>query len=288
MILGIITQTILIIPIIKFIYLYFILPLIKPNPVRKYYEEGAYALITGSSDGIGKSYAYILAKEGFNLILIARRENLLQEIKKDIEEKYKVQVIIKSVDLIKATDETFEEIGKFYENYNVKILINNAAMTYQGFATFFNGYNMEGVHDVIRLNVWASLKISYPFVNLVKKEKNYLIVYMSSCTSKFPVPTGSIYSSTKAFVRQFSSCLSCEYDNIDVTCFSPWNVSTAMINNSPVNIATCSPDTFVEYAMKFVGLVDEIDPYIVHNLEDWGWWSMPLLVQKAADRKSVV
>jgi len=272
----------MIIPIIKFIYLYFILPILKPNPIKKYFEEGVYALVTGASEGIGRAYAYKLAKEGYNLIIIARRQNLLEEIKKDIEEKYKVKVIVKPIDLVKATEETFNDIAKLYDEYDVRILINNAGISYPIFATFFKDYDMEPVRDVIKLNIWAALKMSHSFVNKAKKEKNYLIIYMSSCTSKFAVPAGTAYSSSKAYIRQFAACMSCEFDNIDVTCFSPWNVSTAMIKNPEVSFANCAPDTFVEWAFKFVGLVDEIDPYIVHYLEDWGWWAMPLSLQKAS------
>ena len=70
----------------------------------------SYALITGSSSGIGLEIAYYLAEKGFNLILTARREGLLKNISKDISSKYKVKVDFISSDLSKkeAPNEIFE------------------------------------------------------------------------------------------------------------------------------------------------------------------------------------
>lgn len=69
-------------------------------------------LITGASSGIGKAFAFKLAKEKYNLIIVARRENLLKKLSKKIKNKYKVKVHIISVDLI--SEKEIKE-GKTYK-----------------------------------------------------------------------------------------------------------------------------------------------------------------------------
>ena len=82
-IVGILLQILLIIPVILFVWRFIIRKILHPNPIQKYKHKDAYAIVTGASEGVGKSYAKRLAKEGFNLILIARRKELLEELKKN-------------------------------------------------------------------------------------------------------------------------------------------------------------------------------------------------------------
>jgi short-subunit dehydrogenase len=81
-------------------------------------------LITGASSGIGKSMAYKLASKGHNLIIVARRKELLKEIRNDIEAKHSVDIIINDKDLTHEASvmELYEEI----KSYEVNVLINNA------------------------------------------------------------------------------------------------------------------------------------------------------------------
>ena len=84
------------------------------------------ALITGASSGIGKELAYIHAEKGGDLIIVARREDQLNTIKKDIEEKYKVTVLVLPKDL--SNQNAPKEIYETIQNKNIQIeyLINNA------------------------------------------------------------------------------------------------------------------------------------------------------------------
>jgi short-subunit dehydrogenase len=83
-----------------------------------------YTLITGASSGIGKSLAEKFANKGHNLIIVARRTNLLNEIKKNLENRYKIDVVVFTVDLSKE-----QEVEKFYNDvkkYDIELFINNA------------------------------------------------------------------------------------------------------------------------------------------------------------------
>jgi short-subunit dehydrogenase len=91
-----------------------------------------YTLITGASSGIGKALAEKFAKEGHNLIIAARRTNLLNEIKNQLESKYKIDVIVFTTDLSNS-----DQIKKFYQDvkkYQLEIFINNAGFGDQNLA----------------------------------------------------------------------------------------------------------------------------------------------------------
>ena len=66
--------------------------------------EGKNALITGASSGIGKDMAFVMAEKGINLVLLARRESILNEIKHDLEKKFQIKVLIIASDLSQITE----------------------------------------------------------------------------------------------------------------------------------------------------------------------------------------
>ena len=81
-------------------------------------------LITGASSGIGEACAYAFAREGCSLVLIARREKHLQNIKNDIEKKYNAQIEIVTLDITKK-EKVFSTLNKIG---SIDILINNAGL----------------------------------------------------------------------------------------------------------------------------------------------------------------
>ena len=98
---------------------------------------------------------------------------------------------------------------------------------------------------------------------------------MSSCTGNMVSPYNAVYSASKSYIRQFSRSIQYEYKNIDTTAFRPWHIATEMIGKPKSNLFMVEPEIFVESAMKHVGLTNEIDPYIIHYLNDWAEWATP-------------
>jgi short-subunit dehydrogenase len=83
-----------------------------------------YTVITGASSGIGKAIATYFASKGHNIIIVARRKELLDNLKKELEELYKIKVLVYIYDL-----SITENVYKFYDkikNYELEVLINNA------------------------------------------------------------------------------------------------------------------------------------------------------------------
>ena len=138
---------------------------------------------------------------------------------------------------------------------------------------------LDRINDIVKLNVQVMLNVTHRFINHSIKNTNNLIVFMSSCTSIGPRYGLSMYSSTKAFIKQFGKSVAREYKHIDCTTFVPWHISTEMIGNLPTNIGVCTPEEFVDSAFVHVGLTPAIDPYIPHYLQDWSYDRVPDVVK---------
>jgi len=183
------------------------------------------ALITGSSGGIGYELAKIHAMNGDNLVLIALDKIRLDEIKKDIEEKFKVKVYTIEKDLTSAgaVSEVYDDVRQ--QMISVDYLINNA-----GFGDFghFAESDWNKQERMINLNITALAHLTRLFLpEMIKKERGR-ILNIASTASFQPGPTMSVYFATKAFVLSFSEAVGNEVRDkgITVTALCPGSTET--------------------------------------------------------------
>lgn len=157
-----------------------------------------YTFITGASAGIGKALSYKFAEKGHNLIITARRLNELENIKKDIESKLKVKVIIKTTDLAKdgAASRLYDDL----KLYNINILVNNA-----GFGDFCMPWeiNPEKANRMLNLNIKALAELSLKFVR-DHADEDATLVNVSSVGGYYLFPIAVTYCATKFFVTSFT------------------------------------------------------------------------------------
>ncbi|GAB4320441.1 MAG: SDR family oxidoreductase [Bacteroidales bacterium] len=172
------------------------------------------ALITGASSGIGKELAIIHAGNKGDLILVARREKALQELKTMLEKQYGVQVKIIAADLThpQAPQEVYDTVAK--EGIVPDILINNAG--FGGIGKFWER-PVESDLDMIRLNILALTWLTRLFLPDFVKRGSGRILNVSSTASLVPGPLQAVYYATKAYVTSFSNALSEELRNTGVT-----------------------------------------------------------------------
>lgn len=183
------------------------------------------ALITGASSGIGKEFAHIHAENGGDLVIVARNENRLQELKSELETKYKVKVIVISKDLSQPTaaQELYDEVKK--EGITIDYLINNA-----GFGGLGKFHERDLTKDLtmIQLNVTTLTALTHLFLQDFTKRNNGKIMNVSSTASLLPGPLQAVYFATKAFVASFSNAIAEELrdTNITVTNLMPGATAT--------------------------------------------------------------
>jgi hypothetical protein len=189
------------------------------------------ALITGASSGIGAEFAKIFAQNNYNLVLIARSEDVLNKIKKEIETKYGVRVWIVVADLTLA--DSPQQIFNFTKKENIVIdyLINNA-----GFGDFgyFHQSNWQKQQEMINLNITSLCNLCYLFGNEMANRKSGKILNVASVASFMPGPLMSIYYATKSFVLSFSEALNNELSDfgVTVTVLCPGPVNTNFVEAS--------------------------------------------------------
>lgn len=183
------------------------------------------ALITGASTGIGKEFSHIHAEQGGDLIIVARNEEKLNELKFELEKKYSINVLVIAKDLgrAEAPKEIFEEIKK--AGIQVDYLINNAGF---GGLGKFHEREMEQDLAMINLNIVALTALTRLFLPQMVKRNNGKVLNVSSTASFMPGPLQAVYFATKAYVTFFSNAIAEElYDtNITVTNLMPGATET--------------------------------------------------------------
>jgi uncharacterized protein len=183
------------------------------------------ALITGSSGGIGYELAKIHAMNGDNLVLVARDKIRLDEIKKDIEERFKVKVytIEKDLTLPDSVAEVYDEVKQ--QLISVNYLINNA-----GFGDFghFAESDWNKQERMIDLNITALAHLTRLFLPEMIERGSGRILNVASTASFQAGPTMSVYFATKAFVLSFSEAVGNEVKDkgITVTALCPGSTET--------------------------------------------------------------
>jgi len=172
------------------------------------------ALITGASSGIGKEFARIHAEKGGDLIVVARSENKLYDLKRELEAAFNINVFVIQKDLIKpdASKEIYEEV----KNAGLKVdyLINNAGF---GGLGKFNERSLEYVLAMINLNVSALTALTHYFLQDFVKKNEGKILNISSTASLMPGPLQAVYYATKAYVTSFSNAIAEEFRDTNIT-----------------------------------------------------------------------
>ena len=175
-----------------------------------------YALITGSTSGIGLEIAYILAEKGFNLVLTARRKALLKKFSKYIKTTYKVNVDYIDGDL--SDKNTPNKIYEFCNSnkYLIKILINNAGY---GIVTPLHLSSMDEEEKCIRVLSISVISLTKLFLPQMLKIKDGRIMIVSSVAAFAPPSqVQSLYGPTKTFVNRFSELINLNYNNEGISC----------------------------------------------------------------------
>ena len=171
------------------------------------------AAITGASEGLGKEFARQLAAEGYNLLVIARRGPLLDELKADLEAKYNVQVEPLVCDLSKP-DELKQIEERLEKEETLEVLVNNAGF---GLGTpSFPNVDPDTEESMIRLHVIATMRLSRAaLVPMCKNKKGY-VINLSSVAAFLSAPGSVEYAATKAYVLSFSKSLQCDVQRYGV------------------------------------------------------------------------
>lgn len=204
-----------------------------------------YALVTGASSGIGADIARILCKKGYDLILVARRSDKLEELKNELD----CNCVVLNCDL--SVPENCKQLFDNVKEKDIEILVNCA-----GFGVFgnFAETDLEKEIDMINTNITALHILTKLFVNKFLTQNRGYILNVASSASFAPGPMFSSYYASKAYVLRLSQAIWEELrgTNVHVSVLCPGPVDTEFNSVAKVSftIGALSSDYVAEYAVK--------------------------------------
>jgi short-subunit dehydrogenase len=188
-------------------------------------NDNPWALISGGSKGIGYAIAVALAKRNYNLILIARNEEELNNAKNTLESAFSIQVEKLALDMSKEDSAATIESWCTKKNLPLKILCNVSGI---GGSTDYLSSSLADSLYMLRLNTEPAVSLIYYLLPLLKKNQPSFILNVSSMAGFAPISVKNIYSATKSAMIFFSYSLryQLQKENISVSCLCPGPVFT--------------------------------------------------------------
>jgi len=182
-------------------------------------------LITGASGGIGYELARLFARDGYNLVLVARSREKLAEVARELHGNFACTVKTIALDLSAAPAPKFLFDQLQAEGIAIDILINNA-----GFGAFGEFVQMAEpeILGQIQLNITALTHLTRLFLPAMIVRQRGKIMNVASTAAFQPGPLMAVYYATKAYVLSFSEALANEVSRsgVTVTCFCPGATNT--------------------------------------------------------------
>ena len=165
------------------------------------------ALITGASSGIGAEFARQLARAGYNLILVARRQKKMEILSREIRKTNQVKVAVLPTDLSRL--EELERLETEVNKMNVDMLINNAGF---GLNDEFRNIPTKQLIEMLRVHLEATVRLTKAVLPNMLERKQGTIINVASTAAFAPGPGSAIYPASKAFLVSFSQSLAREVD----------------------------------------------------------------------------
>ena len=200
------------------------------------------ALVTGASSGIGRDMARYLSSLGYDLVIVARRENLLEELKKDLKTNVEIEVL----DVSK--EENCKEL--FEKHKDIDLLINNA-----GFGLFgeFTEIDLDKEISLIDTNIKATHILTKLYAKSMKEKNKGKILNVASIAGFMTGPLMSAYYASKNYVVELSSGINKELkkakSNVRISILCPGPVDTNFNNVAGVRFSVKSLSS--EYVAKY-------------------------------------
>ncbi|MGQ0766148.1 MAG: SDR family NAD(P)-dependent oxidoreductase [Gemmatimonadota bacterium] len=182
------------------------------------------ALITGASDGLGREFARLYAADGYDLILVARREGVLRELAIELE-AFGARSTIVGADLASAAECERVLAVASDQRDRITALVNNAGL---GTLGWFHEIPVDSQRNLIDVNISALTHLARGVLPWLRAKGRGHIMNLGSVASFQPGPLMAVYYASKAYVLSFSEALSneCHGTGVTVTAVCPGPTST--------------------------------------------------------------
>ena len=193
----------------------------------RYQIYGPVAIVTGASSGIGQHFAELLAAEGFDLLLCARRGDRLQALAVELQSRHNITVQVVEADL--SVTAGIDKLVQASGGLEVGLLVNNAGFGLKG---SFTEHGREQLLRMVQLNCIAPMLLAHHFIPRMRHRERSGILITGSVEGLMGFPNSSAYAASKAFVKNLGESLwgELEADNIDVLVLAPGSTDTEAID----------------------------------------------------------
>jgi len=229
---------------------------------------GSWALVTGASAGIGREFALGLARNGVSSVIVARREEELTHLAREIEERYGVEARVIAADL--TDPEGIAAIDRATADLDLGIIINNAGFGYVGRLDKQDPARLE---EMVVVNCLVPLTLTLRFIRQLTARRRGALIYLSSIAGRTPLPLHAVYSATKAFSEFLGKSLWAELRplGVDVLVVQPGPVETEFqkIAGEVRAGAAVTPRAIVEAAFDALGHGPVVVPGLGLRVGSW-------------------
>ncbi len=229
---------------------------IQKNKFLKKY--GQWAVVTGASDGIGREMARLLAEQGMNLVLVARREPVLQQLAGNFSSTYDIDTRVIAADL-SVHDDVVRTLDATAD-LNIGLFIASA-----GFGT--SGHFLEGTPDIelnmLDVNCRAVLTMTQDFSRRFAQQKRGGIILLSSIVAFQGVPLSVNYAATKAYIQSLGEGLHAELAplGVDVMVSAPGPIDSGFAQRADMQMGmSLKPETVARETLEALGRKSFVRP----------------------------
>ncbi|QJW89904.1 SDR family oxidoreductase [Spirosoma taeanense] len=190
------------------------------------HKNGKTALITGASSGIGRELTRLFAKDGYNLVLVGRDQDSLDQLASNFHNQYGTQTTILNKDLAdpKAPEEIYSETSQ--QGLQIDVLVNDAGFGEYGL--FATETDLQKELSIVQVNAVALMHLTKLYLKDMVSRNDGKILMLGSEVSVAPNPMMAVYGATKAFIKSFSEAIRNELKgtNVTVTVLMPGATNT--------------------------------------------------------------
>ena len=230
-------------------------------------KYGPWTVVTGASDGIGREFAHNLANAGFNLVLVARRKNVLDELAGSLSEHHGIQTKVIDADL--AANADLQRVIEETQGLDIGLLVASA-----GFGTSGNYIDSPLAQELemLDINCRALMTLTHEFGRRFAKRRGGGIVLMSSIVAFQGVPRAANYAATKAYVQTLAEGLSIELApyGVDVVASAPGPVHSGFAKRANMQMGMAlKPELVARETLSALGLRRTIRPGWLSKILEW-------------------
>lgn len=231
------------------------------------------ALITGASEGIGKDFAFELAKQGFSLYLVARNQGKLEEVRNELRGKFDVPVSILSKDLSdsKSVSSLIEETNDI--SFGIVVLAAGF-----GSGGEFASLPVDTELNIVDLNCRSIVQLSHHFIKRSEGKESLGLILFGSLVGFQGVPWTATYAASKAFVQSFAEGLYGENrgKGIDVLSVAPGPVNSGFGGRAGMKMGMSqSPNGIAKISLSELGKSATVRPGFLSKFLGYSLSTLP-------------